>query len=125
MLIPRYRGVDAIEISLPTGEIAALATSSPIVARREDHATSPARGVPTTTRVRTMLDLAPRLTKKRLTRLFNDALREGEVRVGALGDVSNRNPLHPGTKLLARLPTTPPAPPTLPSRTTATATQSI
>jgi hypothetical protein len=58
------------------------------------------RGVPTTTRARTVLDLAPRLTNKQLTRLVNDALRERHLRPAALQDVLDRNPRHPGTKLL-------------------------
>jgi hypothetical protein len=57
-------------------------------------------GVPTTTPARTALDIAPQLTKKQLTRLVNDALRERHVRPAALEDVLDRNPLHPGTKLL-------------------------
>ncbi len=57
-------------------------------------------GVPTTTRARTILDLAPRLTKKQLTRLVNDERREGRIRRAALQDVIARNPLHPGTKLV-------------------------
>ncbi|MGH2892158.1 MAG: hypothetical protein ACRDPM_02655, partial [Solirubrobacteraceae bacterium] len=59
------------------------------------------RGVSTTTPARTTLDLAPRLTKKALTRLFNDQLRAGGyLRPAALQDILARNPLHPGTKLL-------------------------
>jgi hypothetical protein len=58
------------------------------------------RGVPTTTRARTVLDLAPQLTKKQLTRLVNDARREGHLRNDALNDIITRNPHHPGTKLL-------------------------
>jgi hypothetical protein len=58
------------------------------------------RGVPTTTRARTVLDLAPSLSHKQLTRLVNDARRDGHLRVVALSDILTRNPLHPGTKLL-------------------------
>jgi hypothetical protein len=58
------------------------------------------RGIPTTTRARTALDLAPRLTKKQLTRLVNDARRDGHLRLDALNDIIARNPPHPGTKLL-------------------------
>lgn len=58
------------------------------------------RGVPTTTRARTMLDIAPSLSAKQLTRLVNDERREGRVRRAALQDVLDRNSLHPGTKLL-------------------------
>jgi hypothetical protein len=58
------------------------------------------RGVPTTSPARTALDIAPRLSKKQLTRLVNDALREKDLRPAALQDITDRNPLHPGTKLL-------------------------
>jgi hypothetical protein len=58
------------------------------------------RGVPTTTRARTILDLAPRLTHKQLTRLVNDALRERDLRPAALKDVLERNRYHPGARLL-------------------------
>jgi hypothetical protein len=59
------------------------------------------RGVPTTTPARTALDLAPRLTKKALTRLVNDQLRaDGYLRTAAFEDILERNPLHRGTKLL-------------------------
>jgi hypothetical protein len=57
-------------------------------------------GVPTTTRARTLLDLAPSLTHAQLTRLVHDERREGRVRQPALADIVARNPLHPGTKLL-------------------------
>jgi hypothetical protein len=58
------------------------------------------RGVPTTTRARTILDLAPSLSHKQLTRIVNDARRDGHLRLDALNDIITRNPLHPGTKLL-------------------------
>ena len=57
-------------------------------------------GVPTTTPARTTLDIAPRLGHKQLTRAVNDALREKILRPAALADVLERNPHHPGTKLL-------------------------
>jgi hypothetical protein len=56
--------------------------------------------VPTTTPARTLLDLAPRLSRRQLTRLVNDERREGRVRPTALQDVIARNPYHPATKLL-------------------------
>jgi hypothetical protein len=58
------------------------------------------RGVPTTSPARTILDLAPRLTTKQRTRLVNDALLSHHLRQAALQDVLDRNPYHPGTKLL-------------------------
>ncbi|HEX3974793.1 MAG TPA: hypothetical protein VHW96_00940 [Solirubrobacteraceae bacterium] len=57
-------------------------------------------GVPTTSPARTTLDLAPRVSRKQLTRLVNDALRDKVLYRAALADVLERNPLHPGTKLL-------------------------
>jgi hypothetical protein len=59
--------------------------------------------VPTTSPERTILDLAPRLTTKQLTRMVNDARRAGYVHLASLSDVVARNPYHPGTKRLARL----------------------
>jgi hypothetical protein len=58
------------------------------------------RGVPTTTPARTALDLAPRLTKKQRSRLVNNQVRDGYLTLTALQDVLERNPYHPGTKLL-------------------------
>jgi hypothetical protein len=58
------------------------------------------RAIPTTTPARTLLDLAPTLTPKQLTRTVNDALRNHHVRPDALHDVITRNPRHAATKLL-------------------------
>jgi hypothetical protein len=88
------------EISLPTGDRRPrhiLAHRCPSLAPRD---VTRQHGVPTTTPTRTALDLAPRLTKKQLTRLVNDQLRDGRLRLAALDDVVARNPYHPGTKLL-------------------------
>jgi hypothetical protein len=57
-------------------------------------------GVPTTTRARTILDIAPRLTARQLTRMVNDARRPGLLRLDALKEILGRNPYHPGAKLL-------------------------
>jgi hypothetical protein len=89
-----------VEISLPTGDRRPrhiLTHRCPSLQPRD---ITRQRGVPTTTRARTVLDLAPRLTKKQLTRLVNNALGERGLRPTALQDVLERNPLHPGTKLL-------------------------
>ena len=53
-----------------------------------------------TSPARTVLDLAPRLTTRQLTRLVNDALRSRDLRPAALKDVLDRNRHHPGAKLL-------------------------
>jgi hypothetical protein len=55
-------------------------------------------GIRVTTPARTVLDNAPRLTGKRLSRFVNDALRTPYLHVAELADVLNRNPNHPGTK---------------------------
>jgi Transcriptional regulator, AbiEi antitoxin len=60
-------------------------------------------GVPTTSPERTILDNAPRLTKRQLTRMVNDGRLSGYVHLAALTDVVARNPLHPGAKLLRPL----------------------
>ena len=57
-------------------------------------------GVKVTSPARTLLDLAPRLSQRELTRLVNDALREHNIRHDGLQDVLTRNPHHPATKLL-------------------------
>jgi hypothetical protein len=88
------------EISLPTGDRRPrhiLTHRCPSLAPRD---VTHQRGVPTTTRARTLLDLAPQLTKKQLTRLVNDERRERRIRLDALQDIVDRNPLHPGAKLL-------------------------
>lgn len=59
-------------------------------------------GVPVTTRARTVLDIAPRLTDRRLTRLVNDARHAGHLHLDTLADVLNRNANHPGAKRLRR-----------------------
>jgi len=59
-------------------------------------------GVPVTSPERTVLDIAPRLTDKRLGRVVNDARRAGHVHLDSLADVLARNPNHPGTKRLLR-----------------------
>jgi hypothetical protein len=60
-------------------------------------------GIPVTSRARTVLDIAPRLTAKRLTRVVNDARLSRHLRLAALQDVLARNPHHRGTALLRPL----------------------
>jgi hypothetical protein len=88
------------EISLPTGDRRPrhiVTHRCPSLQRRD---ITHQRGVPITTRARTALDLAPRLTNEQLTRLVNDERREGRLGTDALTDIVDRNPLHPGAKLL-------------------------
>ncbi|MGN6870896.1 MAG: type IV toxin-antitoxin system AbiEi family antitoxin domain-containing protein [Solirubrobacteraceae bacterium] len=55
-------------------------------------------GIRVTSPARTVLDNAPRLSGKRLSRFVNDALRTPYLHVPDLADVLNRSPIHPGTK---------------------------
>jgi hypothetical protein len=57
-------------------------------------------GVKVTAPARTVLDLAPSLDPERLTRLVNDTRRNHHLGLDALHGVLDRNPYHPGTKLL-------------------------
>jgi very-short-patch-repair endonuclease len=59
-------------------------------------------GIRATSPARTVLDRAPHLNDKRLTRMVNDALRSPYLHVPDLADVLDRNPTHPGTKRLRR-----------------------
>jgi hypothetical protein len=58
-------------------------------------------GIPVTSPARALLDCAPRLTRRKLTRAVNDALRSPFLTRSQLSDVCARNPGHPGAKLLA------------------------
>jgi hypothetical protein len=64
-------------------------------------------GVRVTSPERTVLDIAPRLSDKRLRRVVNDARNAGFVHLDALGDVLVRNPTHPGSKRLRTFVDTP------------------
>jgi Transcriptional regulator, AbiEi antitoxin/Protein of unknown function (DUF559) len=59
-------------------------------------------GIPVTSPARTVLDTAPRLTGKHLSRFVNGALRTPYLHSANLADVLNRNPNHPGSKRLRR-----------------------
>jgi hypothetical protein len=67
-------------------------------------------GIRVTSPARTVLDVAPRLNPKRLTRVVNDALRAPYLHLDDLADVLNRNPNHPGTKRLLAFVQDPKAP---------------
>jgi Protein of unknown function (DUF559) len=56
--------------------------------------------IPVTTPARTVLDIAPSLTAKQLTRLVNDARLSRYLLIDALVDVLDRNPYDRGTRLL-------------------------
>src|SRR6202012_734397 len=53
-----------------------------------------------TSRARTVLDIAPSLTKTKLRRIVNDQRHDKLLTLDGLTDVITRNPRHPGTKLL-------------------------
>ena len=57
-------------------------------------------GVRVTTPARTLLDIAPRLSDKTLTRTVNDARLSNYLRLPDLRDVLDRNPRHPGSSRL-------------------------
>jgi hypothetical protein len=59
-------------------------------------------GVRVTSPARTALDVAPRLSDKRLIRVVNDGLRGPHLHLEDLADVLDRNPTHPGAKRLQR-----------------------
>ncbi|MFL5860643.1 MAG: DUF559 domain-containing protein [Solirubrobacteraceae bacterium] len=64
------------------------------------HDTTQQRGVNVTSPERTILDMAPRLSARQLTRMVNDARLSGHLHLATLSDVLTRNHHHPGTKLL-------------------------
>jgi Protein of unknown function (DUF559) len=57
-------------------------------------------GIRVTSPARTVLDNAPRLNDKRLTRMVNDARHSRFLYLEALADVIERNPTHPGARRL-------------------------
>jgi hypothetical protein len=67
-------------------------------------------GIPVTSPARTALDIASRLTDKRLIRMVNDGRHAGPLHLDDLADVLNRNPKHPGTKRLKPVLEAPSAP---------------
>jgi hypothetical protein len=64
-------------------------------------------GIRVTTPARTILDIAPRLTDKRLTRVVNNARHARHLSIDDLDAVLARNPCHPGTKRLVPFVQTP------------------
>lgn len=57
-------------------------------------------GIPVTTLARTLLDQAPRMTPKSLTRAINTGRQNGHVHLDGLADVVGRYPSHPGAAKL-------------------------
>jgi hypothetical protein len=60
-------------------------------------------GLPVTSRARTILDIAPRLSDKALTRAVNDLRRPGHLHLADLADVLARFPRSPGARRLLPL----------------------
>ena len=60
------------------------------------------QGIRVASPARALLDCAPRLTDKALTRAFNDGRRAGLLRSDAVADVVARFPHHPGAGRLTR-----------------------
>lgn len=58
--------------------------------------------IPVTTPARTVLDIAPRLSERRLTRVINNARHARTLDLDALADVLSRNANHPAHKRLTR-----------------------
>lgn len=59
-------------------------------------------GIRVTSPARTALDVAPRVSDKRLARMVNDGFRGPHLHRDDLADVLDRNPAHPGAKCLLR-----------------------
>ncbi len=57
-------------------------------------------GLRVTSPARTLLDVAPKMTSKRLTRAINDLRHDRKLALGELEDIVARNPRHPGCKPL-------------------------
>jgi hypothetical protein len=57
-------------------------------------------GIPVTSPARTVLDIAPRLSDQRLTRVVNDGRHARLLHLDDIADALDRNPTHPGTKRL-------------------------
>lgn len=78
-----------------------LVTHRSVTLRRRD--VSVVQGLRVTSAARTLLDAAPRLTEKQLTRAVNDLRLRRLLALDALIDVTHRNPTHRGVTLLRPL----------------------
>jgi hypothetical protein len=58
------------------------------------------QGIRVTRPARTVLDAAPDMRRRSLTRVINDGRRARRLTLDALADVAERNPTHPGARLL-------------------------
>ncbi len=57
-------------------------------------------GIRVTSPARTLLDIAPRVKQRTLTRAVNDLRRSGQLRLEALAELLQRCPRHPGARRL-------------------------
>lgn len=73
---------------------------SPTLARKD---LRPQLGIWATTPARTILDCAPTLTQRQLTRLVNDARHRGLTTLDSLDEIAQRYPRHRGAKHLQAL----------------------
>jgi very-short-patch-repair endonuclease len=60
-------------------------------------------GLRVTSPARTALDLAPRVSAKQRTRIVNDLRHQNRLTVEQLRDIADRNPRHPGARLIKDL----------------------
>ena len=60
------------------------------------------QGIRVTSRARTLLDVAPQIKPKSLTRFINDSRRANHLTLTALADVAVRNRSHPGARALMK-----------------------
>lgn len=98
------------EISLPSGDRRPRHICTHRCPSLQPRDITRQRAIPITTPARTTLDIAPHLSRRQLARLINDARDSGYLRIPALQDVIDRNPWHPGTKLLTPFTDNPPRP---------------
>jgi hypothetical protein len=99
-----------LHVTIPAGDRrpkAIVVHRSPTLARQD---VRPEQGIWATNPARTILDCAPDLEAKRLTRLVNDARHRGHLTPESLSDIAQRYPRHPGTTRLGALNLTPGGP---------------
>jgi hypothetical protein len=106
-----------LHVTIPTGDRRPKGLTvhrSHTLARKD---VRPELGIWATNPARTILDCAPDLTPKQLTRLVNRA-RRGLVTLEALAELTARNPRHPGTPAYASSDSPPADRPAPASKTT-------
>jgi len=89
-----------VEVTVPGDRRPTGITVHRSTATRRDLTTN--YGIRVTTPARTLLDCAPHMTEKALTRAVNEALLSNRLKRSALEEVIARHPHHPGTRRLTR-----------------------